>query len=72
MSKCVHYVIDEIAFGHLVVVRAITISILDGIEVFILIQYPLVRHEVGASEIEWVALHPCFDDLAVPFRVARR
>jgi hypothetical protein len=53
-------------------IYAITFSVLDGIEVFILIKYPLVRHKVEASEIEWEALHPCFDDLAVPYRVARR
>jgi hypothetical protein len=53
-------------------IYAITFSVLDGIEVFILIKYPLVRHKVEGSEIEWEALHPFFDDLAVPYRVARR
>jgi hypothetical protein len=32
-------------------VGAITTSALDGIEVLILIQYPLMRHEVGRLEI---------------------
>jgi hypothetical protein len=68
---CVYHEIDEIALGHLV--GAITFSALGGVKVLILIQYPaLMRREVEASEIEWGALRPCFDGLAVPFGVARR